>query len=163
MALATNSQWSSSRSSWSENWNFLLTAKTAMGMTSRGEDSSDSSSMPAFARRKLIANRRPSLAFSHDASMEATVIPATVRNRLWPVANTTSVRTSKPGSKVNHTFSHSSAKSSNLSSAPGHRAVICAMARSDPRSFIPSELTRTKISATSSYERSRSKRCMTYW
>ena len=150
VAFATNSQWSSDRSSSSENWNSLFTASTAIGMTRSGEDRSDSSSIPAFARKKLIANRIPSLTFSHDVSIVGTLIPATVLNLLWPVANTTRVRTRRPRSKVNQSFSHSSANSSNLSSAPCQRAVIWAIARSDPRSFIPRELTRTKISATSS-------------
>ena len=43
-----------------------------------------------------------------------------------------------------------------------HRDVICANARSEPRSLIPKEFTRTKISATSSYESDLSRTCITY-
>ena len=115
-----------------------------------GDDSSDSSSMPALVRRKLMAKRSPSLASSQPSFSLSTGVAATLRNRHCCVANTTMARTSWPRSIVNQLCSHSSWKASSSLSRFGQREVICASARSEDRSFAPSEFTRTKISVTSS-------------
>jgi len=46
-----------------------------------GDDSSDSSSIPTFARRKLIAKRRPSLASSQPRFSFSIGVEATARNK----------------------------------------------------------------------------------
>ena len=65
-------------------------------------------------------------------------------------------------SRSKPTVAHLAWNAWNSLSAPRHLAVICASARSELRSFEPSEFTRTKISVTSSYCIDRSSTSMRY-
>src|SRR5512133_3554721 len=131
-------------------------------MKNNGDDKSDSSSIFAFCCRKLIAKRIPILAFSHPCWNEVMGMVETELNFDWSVAKTTIALTSRPKSRVIQNSSHSSWNSSRSFNELFQREVICARARSDPRNLTPSEFTRTKISATSSYPMSLGRICMLY-
>jgi hypothetical protein len=86
-----------------------------------------------------MAKWRDSFAVSQDDFIFGTLMFCTVLKRLWPVANTTIVRTSNPVSSVNHDLlSRSSPNSSKRCREFCQRAVTCAMARSELRSLTPS-------------------------
>src|SRR3989304_8151777 len=81
-ALATYSQRRRFRSSSFDNSSFRTVLSTAIGIINSGDESNDSSSIPALDRRKFMANRKPSFAFLQPSSSWALVIEPTVRNRL---------------------------------------------------------------------------------
>lgn len=89
--------------------------------------------------------------------MVSTGNPPTVKKRDCPVANAIRFFKWRPRSRSKPTLAHCSWKIWNVFSAPRHFAVIWASARSELRSFAPSEFTRTKISVTSSYDSVRSR------
>ena len=149
-ALARKNHRSSCFCSSSVSFPFLFCAAAAINTIKNGDDSKDSSSIPARVRRKLIAKRKPSCASFHDFWSLSIGIDPIERNLHWLVASTAIERTSVPWSSVNQFSSHSSWKSWSSSSNVVQRDDICAIARSLDLSFAPRELTRTKISVTSS-------------
>ena len=114
------------------------------------DDNNAGLSMPALLFTKFSANSIPRQACDQPDFSSSTGKLPTVRNLDWPVENDTSAFKWSPSSSSKPFFVHCSWKASNVFSEFFHLAVICASARSELRSFAPSELTRTKISVTSS-------------
>ncbi len=116
----------------------------------KGDDNSAGLSIPALFFRKLSANSIPRQLSSHPFCNASSRNPPTVRNRDCAVVNAIRFFRCRPRSSSKSVFEHCRWNASKIFSESRHLAVICASARSEPRSLAPSELTRTKISVTSS-------------